>query len=129
MGQSLRCQFLLASPLAISYTLAAILMYVIVDIAGFQEKVAKGDSLKVPLQDQKTGAKLLFDKVLLVSDGKSMTVGSPYVPGASVEGKVIAHGRYDKIRVVKATRRKRYRRVKGHKQNYTEIEVTGIQVS
>ncbi len=102
-------------------------MFALVDIGGFQEKVQKGMKLKVPLQDAETGKVLTFDKVFLVSDGSKVTIGAPLVSGASVEAKVLSHGRGEKIRIQKFKRRKRYRRVKGHRQHFTEIEVTGIK--
>lgn len=103
-------------------------MFAIVDIAGTQEKLEKGSKLKVPLHAG-AGKSLVFDKVLLLADGGDITVGAPFVSGATVEAKVLRHGRHEKVRVVKAHRRKRYRRVKGHKQNFTEIEVTGIKMN
>lgn len=101
-------------------------MFAIVDIAGFQEKVQQGMTLKVPLQDAEKGAKLTFSNVLLTANDASVQIGAPYVSGASVETEILAHGRFPKIRVQKFTRRKRYRRVKGHRQDYTEIRVTKI---
>lgn len=101
-------------------------MFAIVDIAGTQEKVEKGMKLKVPLYDAETDSKLTFDKVLLLADGDNIQIGAPLLAGITVEAKILSHGRGDKIRVVKAHRRKRYRRVKGHRQHFTEIEVTGI---
>lgn len=106
------------------YTLAV--MFAIVDIAGFQEKVEKGMKLKVPLQDSDEGKSLTFDQVLLISDGNDVKIGAPTVSGASVEVKVLGHGQGDKIRIQKFKRRKRYRRVAGHRQDFTEIEVTKI---
>ncbi len=103
-------------------------MFAIVDIAGFQEKVEKGSKLKVPLHAVDAGKSVTFDKILLVADGDTVTLGAPMVSGATVTAKVLAHGQGDKIRVVKAHRRKRYRRVKGHRQDFTEIEVTGISL-
>jgi large subunit ribosomal protein L21 len=70
---------------------------------------------------------MTFENVLMIVDGEKVQIGAPYVKGATVEAKVIEHGRGDKIRVVKAHRRKRYRRVKGHRQDHTSIEVTGIK--
>ncbi len=102
-------------------------MFAIVDIAGTQEKVAVGDTLKVPLQDAESGKKVVFEKVLLIADGDNVTFGAPLVGGATVEAKVVEHGKADKIRVVKTMRRKRYKRTKGHRQHYTTIEVTGIK--
>ncbi len=102
-------------------------MFAIVDIAGSQEKVSVGDTLQVPLHDVEAGKKVLFEKVLLISDGDKVTFGAPIIGGATVEAKIVDHGRGDKIRVVKTMRRKRYKRVKGHRQDYTTIEVTGIK--
>ena len=101
-------------------------MFAIVDIAGFQEKVEKGMKLKVPLQASDAGKTLTFSNVLLVADGDDVKVGAPTVSGASIEVKVLNHGKADKIRVQKFKRRKRYRRVKGHRQDYTEVEVMKI---
>ncbi len=102
-------------------------MFAIVDIAGTQEKVETGMKLKVPLHEGETDTKLSFDKVLLLADGDDVKIGTPLLSGISVEAKILNHGRYDKIRIQKFQRRKRHRRVKGHKQHYTEIEITGIK--
>ena len=102
-------------------------MFAIVDIAGFQEKVEEGAKLKVPLLDAKEGASVTFDKVFLISNGTTLSVGSPTVKGAAVEVKVLSHGRTDKIRVYKMRRRKRYRRTHGHRQDFTEVEVMRIK--
>ncbi len=101
-------------------------MYAIVDIAGFQEKVEQGTKLKVPLQNAEKGSPLTFASVLLLADGDAITVGKPYIEGASIEATILSVGKGKKIRIQKASRRKRYRRVKGHRQDYTEIEVTKI---
>jgi len=103
-------------------------MFAVVDIAGFQEKVEEGMKLKVPLLDAETGAKVTFDKVFLIAKSEEdVTVGTPTVAGASVEATVLSAGKGDKIRVFKMRRRKRYRRVHGHRQDFTEIEVTKIK--
>lgn len=102
-------------------------MFAIVDIAGFQEKAEKGMKMTVPTLDAKEGASVTFDKVLLLSDGSDTTVGTPYVSGATVTVKVLAHGKGDKIRVTKFKRRKRFHKTyRGHRQGYTQIEVTGV---
>lgn len=103
------------------------IMFVIVEISGFQEKVEKGSILEIPLQDAEVGTSIHFDSVYLVSDGSAVKIGTPLVAGVSVEAKVLEHGKGDKIRVQKAHRRKRYRRVHGHRQQYTRIEVTAIK--
>ena len=103
-------------------------MFAIVDIAGTQELVQQGAKLRIPLMQAKQGDTVRFDRILLVSDGDRISVGSPAVEGVVVEGTILCHGRGGKIRVVKAHRRKRYRRVRGHRQHFTEIEVTGVTV-
>lgn len=102
-------------------------MFAVVDIAGFQEKVSEGDSLEVPTLDAKEGATVKFDKVLLIAKSDDdVKIGEPYVSGATVEAKVVSHGRGEKIRVFKMKRRKRYRRTQGHRQGYTQIEIAKI---
>lgn len=101
--------------------------FAIVDIKGFQEKVEKGMKLRVPTIAGEPGATVTFEKVLLLVKGDDdIHIGKPTVSGTSVEATILSHGRGEKIRVFKMRRRKRYRRLKGHRQRYTEIEVTGI---
>lgn len=103
-------------------------MFAVVDIAGFQEKVSEGDKLRVPSLKAEEGKSVTFDSVLLLAKSESdVRVGTPYVSGAAVEAKVLSHGVGDKIRVYKMHRRKRYRRTHGHRQGFTEIEVTKIK--
>lgn len=103
-------------------------MFAVVDMKGFQERVSEGQKIRIPRLKEETGAKVVFDQVLLLSKDSAVTVGTPTVAGATVEAKVLEHTRGDKIRVVKQRRRKRYRRVKGHRQEYTEIEIVRIAV-
>lgn len=103
------------------------IMFAIVDIAGFQEKVEKGMKLRVPRLEAQEGDTVTFDKVLLVAaSDTSVTLGKPYVAGAAVKANVTTHGKGDKIRVFKFKRRKRYQRTQGHRQQYTDIVVTDI---
>lgn len=102
-------------------------MFAIVDIAGFQEKAEKGMKFSVPALHAKAGDIVKFDKVLLLSEGSAVTVGKPYVAGASVSVKVLGFGKTDKIIVTKFKRRKRFHKTyRGHRQDYTNIEVTDI---
>ena len=103
-------------------------MFAIVDIAGFQEKVEKGSKLRVPTLKCEEGKTMKISEVLFIEDGGKITVGEPHGKGASVELKVFAHGRDDKILVRKMKRRKRYRRLQGHRQGYTEVEVTKVSI-
>lgn len=102
-------------------------MYAVVETGGKQYRVAVGDVLRVEKLDVAEGAAVNLDKVLLVADGDNLRVGTPSVNGASVTATVKAHGRADKIRVFKFRRRKHYRKSMGHRQYYTEIEITGIK--
>lgn len=104
-------------------------MFAVVQIAGFQEKVAVGDTLQVPLHDAKEKEMLTFgDVLMLVSDDGELTLGSPLVKGAAVEAEVIGHGRSDKVTVFKFRRRKRYMRTKGHRQDFTAVTIKKITV-
>jgi len=104
-------------------------MYAIVEIAGQQFKVAQDQKLFVHRLDAKEGAKISFDKVLLLDDGKKVTVGAPAIDGASVEAKITNHLKGDKVIVFKKKRRKGYRVKNGHRQALTELIIEGIQES
>jgi len=96
-------------------------MYAIVEIAGQQFKVAKDQKVYVHRLNAKTGSKISFDNVLLMDDGKNVTVGAPAIANASVEAKVVKHLKDDKVIVFKKKRRKGYRVKNGHRQALTEI--------
>ena len=102
-------------------------MYAVVVTGGKQYRVMKGETLRVEKLDVEAGGKVSFDYVLLVGDGEKITVGTPNVAGAVVSATVKEHGRLDKVRIVKFRRRKHHRKQMGHRQHYTEIEITGIK--
>ena len=101
-------------------------MYAIVEIAGQQFKVAKDQKVYVHRLDAKTGSKVSFDNVLLMDDGKNVTVGAPAIANASVEAKVVKHLKDDKVIVFKKKRRKGYRVKNGHRQALTEILIESV---
>ena len=101
-------------------------MFAVVEIAGQQYKVSKADKVIVPLLETKVGSKVTFDKVLLVGDDNLTKLGTPYVSGASIEAKVLGHVKDDKVTVFKKKKRKGYKVLKGHRQQYTEIEITKV---
>jgi len=101
-------------------------MYAIIRTGGKQYRVAAGEKLKVEKLAGDIGSELLIDQVLLVGAGDDVKVGTPLVPGASVKAKVLAHGLGDKVKIFKMRRRKHYIKHQGHRQGYTEIEITGI---
>ncbi|HID96077.1 MAG TPA: 50S ribosomal protein L21 [Candidatus Latescibacteria bacterium] len=102
-------------------------MYAIVQVAGFQYKVQKGDKLLVPKLDAEVGEKLEFQDVLFISEGGRTSVGDPIVPNAKIKAKVLAHTKGDKITVFKMKRRKNYRRKTGHRQDFTQILIEDIK--
>ena len=103
-------------------------MYAVIEACGKQYKVTKGDVVFFEKLDVEEGKKVTFDKVVLVSeDGKKVEVGTPYVKGMKVEGKVVAHGKGKKIIVFKYKPKKNYRRKQGHRQPYTKVEITAIK--
>ena len=73
-----------------------------------------------------TGSELVIDQVLMVADGDKVSMGKPLVLGATVKATVLGQGRHDKVRIFKMRRRKHYQKHQGHRQNYTEIQITGI---
>lgn len=101
-------------------------MYAIVEMAGQQFKVAKDQKVYVHRLQTEEGEKVIFDKVLLLDDNGSVTIGAPVIDGAAVEAKVIKHLKGDKVIVFKKKRRKGYRKKNGHRQYLTEIVVEGI---
>ena len=101
-------------------------MYAIIESCGKQYKVAEGDVVFFEKLDAEEGKKISFDNVILVSDGKKVQVGNPYVKGIKVEGKVVAHGKGKKIIVFKMKPKANYRRTYGHRQPYTKVEITSI---
>lgn len=101
-------------------------MYAVIVTGGKQYRVMEGEVLRVELLDAEAGSEIAFDQVLLLGDGEKVTVGAPNVAGAKVTASIKAHGRADKIRIVKFRRRKHHRKQMGHRQHYTEIQITGI---
>jgi|SRR3989344_1516171 len=101
-------------------------MFAIVEIGGKQYKVAPGDKLKIEKLEAAEGESVNFDKVLLTADGEKVSVGSPYVSGALVEGKVLKQARNKKVIVFKYSSKTRYRKKKGHRQYFTEVEIIKI---
>ena len=101
-------------------------MYVIVDIAGQQFKVKKDQTLFVHRLAQDEGASIEFDKVLLSDNDGDVKVGAPVVAGAKVTAKILAHVKGDKVKVFKKKRRKGYKKLNGHRQFFTQIQIEDI---
>lgn len=101
-------------------------MYAVFKTGGKQYRASQGDRLRVEKIDAEVGDSVEFDQILLVGEGSDIKVGSPLVDGGKVAAKVTAQGRGKKIDVVKFKRRKNYQRLHGHRQHYTEVEITSI---
>ncbi len=101
-------------------------MYAVIKTGGKQHRVSTGDKLKVESIDASEGQDIQLDEVLMIGNGDDVTVGSPLICNASVTARVIEHGRGQKVNIVKFRRRKHHRKQMGHRQNYTELEITGI---
>jgi len=102
-------------------------MYAIVEIAGQQFKVQKDQKIFVHRLKDDIGAKISFDRVLLVENGGKINVGAPAISGASVSAEVNDHVKGDKVIVFRKKRRKGYKKRNGHRQSFTAITITGIK--
>ncbi len=101
-------------------------MYAVIKTGGKQYRVTPGERLKVEKLGGDVGSAVTLDQVLVVADGDNVTIGSPIIQGASVQAKVLSHGRADKVMIFKFRRRKHYRKTQGHRQSYTEIQIENI---
>jgi large subunit ribosomal protein L21 len=101
-------------------------MYAIIKTGGKQYRVENGLKLKIEQVPADVGSELVIDQVLMIADGVNVSMGKPLLSGASVKATVLEQGRHDKIRIFKMRRRKHYQKHQGHRQNYTQIQITGI---
>ena len=101
-------------------------MFAVVDIAGQQMKVSPAEKVFVPKLSNKIGETVSFDRVLLVADDKNVQIGNPVLKGVNVQAKILNHVKDDKVIVFKKKKRKGYRVRRGHRQQYTEIEITQV---
>ena len=101
-------------------------MYAVIKTGGKQYRVSAGEKIKVEQIPADVGAEVSLDQVLMVGEGDSVKIGTPVLSGATVTAKVISHGRHAKINIFKMRRRKHYQKHQGHRQNYTELEISVI---
>jgi large subunit ribosomal protein L21 len=101
-------------------------MYAVIKTGGKQYKVAAGEKIKVEQIAADVGQEIVIDQVLAVGDGAGLLVGTPLVAGAKVVATVVAHGRHDKVRIFKMRRRKHYQKHQGHRQNFTELQISTV---
>ncbi len=103
--------------------------FAVIATGGKQYKVSVGDTVSIEkiLGDHKVGDSINFDKVLMVDDGSNTTIGTPYISGASVTGKVAEIGRGKKIEVIKYKAKSRYYKNRGHRQPFFKVQITELK--
>jgi large subunit ribosomal protein L21 len=102
-------------------------MYAVIKTGGKQYKVSEGATVRVEKIAADEGATVELDQVLMVVDGEKVNVGSPLVAGGKVTATIKAHGRGKKVEIIKFRRRKHHRKQMGHRQSYTDLQITGIK--
>jgi large subunit ribosomal protein L21 len=101
-------------------------MYAIFESGGRQYRAEENSIIRIDKLDAEKGAALTFDKVLAVDGGTGLTVGAPYVEGAKVQAQVVENGKARKIIVFKYRPKSQYKKLRGHRQDYTAVRITGI---
>ncbi|MFM9881727.1 MAG: 50S ribosomal protein L21 [Burkholderiales bacterium] len=101
-------------------------MYAVIKSGGKQHRVSAGQKVKVERLSVEVGDSVVINDVLMVGSGEDVKIGTPTVAGATVQCKVVAHGLGDKVRIFKIRRRKHYQKHQGHRQGYTELQVTAV---
>ena len=103
-------------------------MYAVIKTGGKQYRVATGEKIRVEKLTAEVGQQITLDKVLAISSGAEVSIGAPFIAGATVVATVMGHGRHDKVRIFKMQRRKHYQKRQGHRQAFTEIEIGAVNV-
>ncbi|MCY4263342.1 MAG: 50S ribosomal protein L21 [Gammaproteobacteria bacterium] len=102
-------------------------MHAVIESGGKQHRVTEGEVLMLEKLDAAEGEEVTFDRILMIGEGDSVRIGTPYVEGSQVKAQVVKQGRGKKITIIKFNRRKNYRRKQGHRQLFTQIRITDIQ--
>jgi len=103
-------------------------MYAVIKTGGKQYRVAVGEKIKVEQIAAQVGQEIVIDQVLAVGSGAELKAGAPLVLGAAVKATVLAHGKHDKVRIFKMRRRKHYQKHQGHRQQFTQLQISAIDV-
>ncbi|MGL9750942.1 MAG: 50S ribosomal protein L21 [Symbiopectobacterium sp.] len=101
-------------------------MYAVFQSGGKQHRVSEGQTVRLEKLDIATGEVIEFKQVMMVADGEEIKIGVPFIDGGKIKGEVVAHGRGEKVTIVKFRRRKYYRKQAGHRQWFTDVKITGI---
>lgn len=99
----------------------------VIETGGKQYKVAVGQKIQIEKLDKEVGSEISFDKILMLADGEDVNIGAPYLKGVEVKAKITENYKDDKKIVFKYHSKTRRRKKKGHRQQMTEIEITGIK--
>ncbi len=103
-------------------------MYAVFQSGGKQHRVNEGQIVRLEKLEIETGHAVEFDKILMISYGENIKIGVPFINGVKINAQVIAHGRGEKIKIVKFRRRKHYRKQQGHRQCFTDVKITSISI-
>ena len=101
-------------------------MYAVIETGGKQYRVQEGDELIIEKLDAEADSEVVFDKVIVAGEGADLKIGTPYVDGASVKGKVVENGKLPKVIVFKYKAKKDYRKKRGHRQPYTKVRIESV---
>jgi len=101
-------------------------MYAVIKTGGKQYRVSQGDTLRIEKLDAGEGESVEFEQILMVGAGEDVRVGTPFLKDSRVTARIKSHGRADKVEILKFKRRKHHLKRMGHRQGYTEVEITGI---
>ncbi|MFB6421798.1 MAG: 50S ribosomal protein L21 [Candidatus Malihini olakiniferum] len=101
-------------------------MYAVFQSGSKQHRVSEGQNVRLEKLDTKTGENIEFKQVLMFSNGEEIKIGTPFIEGSKVKAEVVAHGRSEKVTIVKFRRRKHYRKQSGHRQWFTDVKIIGI---
>ncbi len=102
-------------------------MYAVIESGGKQHRVEEGEVLRLEKLEAATGEEVSFNNILMVGEGESVKIGTPYVQGGQVTAEVVKQGRAAKVTIIKFSRRKHSRKQQGHRQWFTEVKITGIR--
>lgn len=101
-------------------------MYAVFQSGGKQHRVSEGQTVRLEKLDTAAGESVEFNQVLMIADGEEISIGLPLVAGSVIRAEVVAHGRSEKVKIVKFRRRKHYCKQQGHRQQFTDVKVTSI---
>lgn len=103
-------------------------MYAVIKTGGKQYRVKVGDVMKFEELPAEVGSSIDFTEILMISNGTDVKCGEPLIANATVQAEVMAHGRHKKVRIIKFRRRKHHMKQMGHRQNYTQVKITAINI-